>query len=40
MSRVYTDIQDEHPAKLLRKAYEHAYEQGWTDGLPVVPPIA
>ena len=24
-------------AELLVRAYEHAYEQGWTDGLPVIP---
>jgi hypothetical protein len=23
--------------ELLNRAYEHAYEQGWTDGLPVIP---
>jgi hypothetical protein len=24
-------------AELLTRAYEHAYEQGWTDGLPIIP---
>lgn len=24
-------------AELLARAYEHAYEQGWTDGLPIIP---
>lgn len=24
-------------ADLMTKAYEHAYEQGWTDGLPIIP---
>jgi hypothetical protein len=24
-------------AELLARSYEHAYEQGWTDGLPVIP---
>src|SRR6185503_8269207 len=23
--------------ELLARAYEHAYDQGWTDGLPVIP---
>lgn len=25
-------------AELLTTAYEYAYEQGWTDGLPIIPP--
>jgi hypothetical protein len=25
-------------AELIVQAYEYAYEQGWTDGLPIVPP--
>jgi hypothetical protein len=24
-------------AELISKAYEHAYDQGWTDGLPIIP---
>jgi len=24
-------------AELLTRGYEHAYEQGWTDGLPIIP---
>jgi hypothetical protein len=24
-------------AELLTRSYEHAYEQGWTDGLPIIP---
>ncbi len=24
-------------ADILSRAYEHAYEQGWTDGLPIIP---
>jgi len=27
-------------AELLARAYEHAYDQGWTDGLPVIPATA
>ncbi len=26
------------PAQLLLKTYQHYYEQGWTDGLPIIPP--
>ena len=25
-------------AEVTLNAYEHAYEQGWTDGLPIIPP--
>ena len=24
-------------AELMTQAYEHAYDQGWTDGLPIIP---
>ncbi len=27
-------------AELLTKAYEYAYDQGWTDGLPIIPATA
>jgi hypothetical protein len=27
----------ESVAELMTQAYEHAYEQGWTDGLPIIP---
>jgi len=37
MRRVYAEIQDESAVKLMREAYEHAYDQGWTDGLPILP---
>jgi hypothetical protein len=30
-------LEGESVAELLTRAYEHAYEQGWTDGLPVIP---
>jgi hypothetical protein len=29
----------EESIRAARRAIEHCYEQGWTDGLPVVPPI-
>jgi len=30
-------LQGESVEQLLARAYEHAYDQGWTDGLPVIP---
>jgi hypothetical protein len=30
-------LQAETAEQLLARAYEHAYEQGWTDGLPIIP---
>ena len=33
-------IEGASAAELLARAYEHAYEQGWTDGLPVMPATA
>jgi hypothetical protein len=31
------ELQGESVEQLLARAYEHAYDQGWTDGLPVIP---
>ncbi len=31
-------IRGDSVAEVVLRAYEHAYEQGWTDGLPIVPP--
>jgi hypothetical protein len=31
------ELQGESVEELLARAYEHAYDQGWTDGLPVIP---
>src|SRR5687768_9309465 len=28
----------ESAAQLQLRIYEHAYDQGWTDGLPIIPP--
>jgi hypothetical protein len=28
------------PGELMVHAYEYAYDQGWTDGLPIIPPTA
>ena len=33
-----TQIQGGSVAELTLNAYEYAYEQGWTDGLPIIPP--
>jgi hypothetical protein len=30
-------LQADSVEELLARAYEHAYEQGWTDGLPIIP---
>ena len=35
-----TQLQGSSLAELTLNAYEHAYEQGWTDGLPIIPPSA
>ena len=32
-----TRIEATSVADLLTRSYEHAYEQGWTDGLPIIP---
>jgi len=32
-----TQIEAASVADLLTRSYEHAYEQGWTDGLPIIP---
>ncbi len=40
MTHGYTNIQAETLPELITRAYEHAYEQGWTDGLPIIPATA
>lgn len=37
MSEQQPHIEADDPAELFLRAYETAYEQGWTDGLPVIP---
>jgi hypothetical protein len=32
-----TQLEAASVAELLTRSYEHAYEQGWTDGLPIIP---
>ena len=33
-----TQVHGASVAEVTLNAYEHAYEQGWTDGLPIIPP--
>src|SRR3970040_1283745 len=37
MAQTQVELQAESGEELLLRAYEHAYEQGWTDGLPIIP---
>ena len=37
MAQTQVQIQAESVEQLLARAYEQAYERGWTDGLPIVP---
>ena len=37
MPQSQVEIEAAHAAELCTRAYEHAYEQGWTDGLPIIP---
>lgn len=37
MTQSATRLEAGSAAELIARAYAHAYEQGWTDGLPVVP---
>lgn len=37
MGQSSTTIEASSVAELMLSAYEHAYDQGWTDGLPVIP---
>ena len=38
MTLPQVSLEAESVELLMLQAYEHAYEQGWTDGLPVIPP--
>ena len=38
MAQAEIQLDGESPAALMTKAYEYAYDQGWTDGLPIIPP--
>lgn len=37
MAHAYADLEADSVEQLLTRAYEHAYDQGWTDGLPIIP---
>lgn len=37
MPQSQVEIEGASVAELCTHAYEHAYEQGWTDGLPIIP---
>jgi hypothetical protein len=37
MPQAEVKLQADSAEDLLTRAYEHAYEQGWTDGLPIIP---
>ena len=37
MTQAPTQLEAASVAELLTRSYEHAYEQGWTDGLPIIP---
>ncbi len=40
MTPTHTRLEGDSVAELMGKAYEHAYDQGWTDGLPIIPATA
>ena len=37
MARDIVSVEEGSAAQLMLAAYEHAYDQGWTDGLPIIP---
>jgi hypothetical protein len=37
MTQAQVHLEAENVAELMTRAFEHAYEQGWTDGLPIIP---
>ena len=37
MTQTQVQLEGASVAELLTRSYEHAYEQGWTDGLPIIP---
>ena len=40
MAKAQVEVTGDSVAKLMLASYEHAYEQGWTDGLPIIPATA
>ena len=37
MAQTSVRLESISSAELMTQAYEHAYDQGWTDGLPIIP---
>jgi len=37
VARDIVSVEEGSAAQLMLAAYEHAYDQGWTDGLPIIP---
>jgi hypothetical protein len=37
MPRAEVEVEAANTAQLLEQAFEHAYNEGWTDGLPIIP---
>ena len=37
MTQAEVKLQSDSVEDLLARAYEHAYDEGWTDGLPIIP---
>ena len=37
MAQTSVRLESSSIAELMTQAYEHAYDQGWTDGLPIIP---
>ena len=38
MAQTNVRLEARSVAELMTDAYEYAYDQGWTDGLPIIPP--
>jgi len=39
VAHVFAEVEAESVVALMTRAYEHAYEQGWTDGLLSFRPV-
>jgi hypothetical protein len=37
MTQQQVEVSSDSVARLFNRSYEYAYEQGWTDGLPIIP---
>jgi hypothetical protein len=37
MAHAFAELEAASVVELMTRAYEHAYDQGWTDGLPIIP---